>query len=126
MKYHFLSSNQSLKLRRKPINALLAVRVSKSCISPFSVLRAIASILEISTISMLKHKEESPNGRSWCLQDPLQLRSYLHRLKLIWEHLDRRYVDLFPIYIYIYMFSMISLLFCNTCLSVAIDLESLG
>ena len=122
MKYHFLSSNQSLKLRRKPINALLAVRVSKSCISPFSVLRAIASILEISTISMLKHKEESPNGRSWCLQDPLQLRSYLHRLKLIREHLDRRYVDLFPIY----MFSMISLLFCNACLSVAIDLESLG
>ena len=56
------------------------------------------------------------------LRDLLQLWSYLHRLESIREHSDQRYVALFSRS----MFSLVFLLFLNTCLFVAIDLESLG
>ena len=54
------------------------------------------------------------------LQDLLRLWSNLHQLKSIQEHSNQKYVVLFskP------MFSMVFLLFLNSCLSVAIDLES--
>ena len=42
--------------------------------------------------------------------------------KLIGIDRDQRYVALFSIS----MFSMVSILFLNTCLSIAIDIESLG
>ena len=82
--------------------------------------RTLTSTLKISTISVLRHKVESSNRRSWCLWDLLWLWSYLHRLESIWEHSDQRYVTLFSKS----MFFMVFLLFFNTCLSVAIDLES--
>ena len=54
------------------------------------------------------------------LQDLLRLWSNLDQLKSIQEHSNQKYVVLFskP------MFSMVFLLFLNSCLSVAIDLES--
>ena len=101
----------------------LRVKVFMSYHSPLqSRERTLASTLEISTISVRKHKEESLGERSWCLQDPLWLWSYLHRLELIQEHSDKMYVVLFSRS----MFSMESILFFNICLSAAIDLESLG
>ena len=48
--------------------------------------------------------------------------NHLHRLQLILEHSDQRYVTLFSRS----MFYMVFLLFFNTCLSTVIDLESLG
>ena len=93
-----------------------------SCHSSFqSKEKTLASNLDISTISMSKHKEESSGRRSWCLRDPLRIQSYLHRLELIWEHPYQRYVTLF----FISMVSMVFLLFINTCSSIVIDLESL-
>ena len=56
------------------------------------------------------------------LRDLLQLWNYLHRLESIREHSDQRHVALFSRS----MFFMVFLLFLNTCLSVAIDLKSLG
>ena len=70
---------------------------------------------------MHKHKKESLGRKSWCLRDPLQLWSYVHRLELIWEHPDQRYVTLFSIY----MIYVVSILFFNTYLSIAIDLKGL-
>ena len=114
---------KSLKLSRKPINTPLRVRVSMSFHSPLqSRERTLASTLEISTIFVLRHKEESSSGRSWCLRDLLRLWSYLRQLESIQEHPYQRFVDFFSRS----MFSMVFLLFFNTCLSVAIDLESLG
>ena len=112
---------KSLKPNRKPINTPLGIRVSMSFHSPLrSRERTLTSTLKISTISVLRHKVESSNRRSWCLWDLLWLWSYLHRLESIWEHSDQRYVTLFSKS----MFFMVFLLFFNTCLSVAIDLES--
>ena len=48
----------------------LRVKVFMSYHSPLqSRERTLASTLEISTISVRKHKEESSGERSWCLQD---------------------------------------------------------
>ena len=112
---------KSLKPNRELINTSLVIRVSNFSHSPlYSRERTLDSILDISTISVPKHKEESLGGKSWCLRDPLWLWSYLHLLELIHEHSDQRYVALFSRS----MFSMVSLLFLNVCLSIAIDLES--
>ena len=106
----------------KPINTPSMVKVSKSYHSSLQFReRTLVSTLEISTILVLRHKEESSGGRSWCERDPLWLWSYLHRLELIREHLDQRYVSLFSRS----MFSMVSILFLNIFLSTVIDLESL-
>ena len=113
---------KSLKLSGKPINTPLRVRVSMSCHSPLqSRERTLTSTLEISTILVLRHKEKSSGGRSWYLRDLLRLWGYLHRLESIQEHFDQMYVALFSRS----MFSMVFLLFFNTCLFVAVDLESL-
>ena len=69
--------------------------------------RTLASILEISTILVLRHKKESSGRSSWCLRDPSWLWSYLHWLELIQEHPDQRYVSLF----FKSMFSMLSYCF---------------
>ena len=116
------SGLKSLKLGKNPINTPIRVRVSKSFHSPIQFKeRTLASILEISTISVPRHKEQSLGGRSWCLQDPLRLWIYLLQLELIQEHLDQRYVVLFSRS----MFSMLSFFF-NAYLSTMIDLKSLG
>ena len=73
---------KSLKPNRKPIKTPLRLKVSKSFYFPFqSRERTLASILEISTISVPRHKEESLNRRSWCLRDSLRLWSYLYQLE---------------------------------------------
>ena len=112
---------KSLKLSRKPINTPLKVRVSMSFHSPLqSRERTLTSTLEISIILVLRHKEKSSDGRSWCLRDLLRLWGYLHRLESIQEHFDQMYVVLFSIS----MFSLVFLLFLNTYLFVAIVLGS--
>ena len=65
----------------KLINTILGVRFSYLAIFSLQFQeRTLASTLDISVISVPRHKEESLGGRSWCLWDPLQLWSYLHWL----------------------------------------------
>ena len=96
---------KSLKPNKKPINTLLGVRVSKS----FHSLHQSRERTLVSTILVPRHKEESLGRRSWCLWDPLWLWCYLHRLELIREHPNQRYMTLFSRS----MFSMVSILFLN-------------
>ena len=114
------SELKSLKLNKKPLNTPLGVRVSKSYHSSIQFReRILTSTLEISTISVPRHKES--DGKLWSLRNPLRLLSFLHQLELIQEHLDQRHVALFSRS----MFFMVSILFFNTYLAIVIDLESL-